>query len=153
MKDLLDNIDFDLDDLYLQKLPTILPEAPLRTLEEEDFFQFKKRLFKNTRIFKAESLMEAEDDLFDPMYWSGEISTAKRYSNDLIVGKDGRRLQEYIIDCLIDYTNKGINPESTPAFIVYYVLNEEGYDFNDTEKEKIKQYEALHNTFTHMRSF
>lgn len=151
MNELLDNIDDNFEEIFFEKLPTKLPESPLRTLEEEDLFQFKKRLFKNTRIFKAESLTTASEDLFDTMYWQGEIESVNRSGGDLIVGKDGRRIQEFAIDCLIDYVNRGINSESTPAFVLYYALQDMGYDFNEKEKAKIALYEDLYRVFSHTR--
>lgn len=149
MNDFLDDIEKEEED-FESNQGTELPESPARTLEEEEIFQFKKNLFKHTRL-SGKKISKDSEDLYDESYWYGEISTVIKPDSDLIVCKDGRRLQEYIIDCLIDYLNKGINAESTPAFTIHYLLQDMGLTYSEVEKAKIALYEEKYNEFCHKR--
>lgn len=145
MKDFLDDIEEE--EIYFE-VATELPDSPLRSIEEECLFQFKKVLFKHTRLLSNKN---RDNDLYDESYWFSQITSVIPSDSDLIVCKDGRRLQEYIIDCLIDYLNRGINAESTPAFLIYYLLPELGLSFNENEELKVIQYEEMYNEFCHRR--
>lgn len=106
--------------------------------EETCLADFKKNLFKATRVFRQEKIDSMEARFFEEEYWLSEINILKEYFNgNIVITKDGHNLEDYILNCLIDYKKIGLRIDLTPAYLIYISMKDYGYKFNEDKENLI----------------
>lgn len=106
--------------------------------EETCLADFKKNLFKATRVFRQEKIDNMEAKFFEEEYWLSEINILKEYfDGKIVITKDGDLLEDYILNCLIDYKKIGLRIDLTPAYLIYISMKDYGYKFNEEKENKI----------------
>lgn len=106
--------------------------------EETCLADFKKDLFKATRVFRQDKLDTMDNRFFDEVFWLSEINILKEYFNgNIAITKDGHILEDYILNCLIDYKKIGLRIDLTPAYLIYISMKDYGYKFNEEKENKI----------------
>lgn len=103
--------------------------------EETCLADFKKNLFKATRVFRQEKIDSMEARFFEEEYWLSEINILKEYfDGNIIITKNGEVLEDYILNCLIDYKKLGFRIDLTPAYLIYISMRDAGYTFNEDKE-------------------
>lgn len=106
--------------------------------EETCLADFKKNLFKATRVFRQEKIDSMDPRFFEEEYWLSEINILKEYFNrNIIITKNGEVLEDYILNCLIDYKKIGLRIDLTPAYLIYISMRDAGYTFNEDKENLI----------------
>lgn len=111
-----------------------------KTMEELEIESFKKSLFGIIRVFNIEKIMDLDDFYFSEEFWNSQLKFVLSYKpEDLIISKDRRRFEEFIIDCALDYKKREIDLEITPLYVLLNIMiNSDKFNLNDIEKEKLK---------------
>lgn len=111
-----------------------------KSMEELEIENFKKTLFSIIRVFNIKKIMELDDFYFSEDFWNSELKFVLYYKpKDLIISKDGRRFEEFIIDCALDYKKRQIDLEITPLYVLLnIIIKSDKFNLNDIEKEKLK---------------
>lgn len=111
-----------------------------KTMEELEIESFKKSLFGIIRVFNIEKIMDLDDFYFSEEFCNSQLKFVLSYKpEDLIISKDGRRFEEFIIDCALDYKKREIDLEITPLYVLLNIMiNSDKFNLNDIEKEKLK---------------
>lgn len=144
MNNFLDELVYDDD--YEERESFYITEKPSRNYTDDLMFKFRKNLYSKVRIFKPESLSELDFETYDVDYWFYEMSLVSDFKSDLIVSKDGRRIQEFSIDCLLDYVNRDINPYNTLAYTLFLAVID-NFELNQLEEDKFELFSIKANKY------